>query len=406
MELDAVNVWMMVAAGLVLLMTPGVAFFYGGMTRITSAINMMMMVFSAMAVGGLVWVLYGYGLSSGDSIAQIVGNPMSQLGLTGAVANDPETLISIGYGSTFAMIAIALIAGAVADRAKFSTWLVFSAAWVTLVYCPLAFMVWGDGLLSESGAIGSLFGPAIDFAGGTVVHINAGISALVLVVIMGRRARFSTPHKPHNIPITVLGTALLWFGWFGFNGGAATTIEQGGLIWINTLAAPAAGMITWIMIERLRASRPSSIGTVAGAIAGLVAITPACANVDPYAAVLIGVTAGAGAFFAVEAKNRLRYDDALDVVAVHLVAGIIGTVMIGFFAFPHEDGPAGLLYGGGFELLIAQVLACLVAIVFAGLVTLAISLVLRSTMGLRIDPREELEGIDTFEHAEQAYSFR
>ncbi|WP_413334331.1 ammonium transporter [Brevibacterium sp. GP-SGM9] len=405
MELDAVNVWMMVAAGLVLLMTPGVAFFYGGMTRITSSINMMMMVFSAMAVGGLVWVLYGYGLSSGESIGGIVGNPLEQLGLTGAVANEPDSLISIGYGSTFAMIAIALIAGAVADRAKFSTWLVFSALWVTLVYCPLAFMVWGDGILTADGAIGSLFGPAIDFAGGTVVHINAGVSALVLVVVMGRRARFSTPHKPHNIPITVLGAALLWFGWFGFNGGAASTIEQGGLIWINTLVAPAAGMITWIMIERIRSSRPSSIGSVSGLIAGLVAITPACASVDPYAAILIGIAAGAGALFAVEAKNRLRYDDALDVVAVHLVAGVIGTVMIGFFAFPNEESPAGLFYGGGFELLIAQILACLVALVFAGLVTLVIALALRKTMGLRIDHRDELDGIDNIEHAEQAYSF-
>ncbi|MCD1285899.1 MULTISPECIES: ammonium transporter [unclassified Brevibacterium] len=405
MELDAVNVWMMVAAGLVLLMTPGVAFFYGGMTRITSSINMMMMVFSAMAVGGLVWVLYGYGLSSGESIGGIVGNPLEQLGLTGAVANEPDSLISIGYGSTFAMIAIALIAGAVADRAKFSTWLVFSALWVTLVYCPLAFMVWGDGILTADGAIGSLFGPAIDFAGGTVVHINAGVSALVLVVVMGRRARFSAPHKPHNIPITVLGAALLWFGWFGFNGGAASTIEQGGLIWINTLVAPAAGMITWIMIERIRSSRPSSIGSVSGLIAGLVAITPACASVDPYAAILIGIAAGAGALFAVEAKNRLRYDDALDVVAVHLVAGVIGTVMIGFFAFPNEESPAGLFYGGGFELLIAQILACLVALVFAGLVTLVIALALRKTMGLRIDHRDELDGIDNIEHAEQAYSF-
>ena len=405
MELDAVNVWMMVAAGLVLLMTPGVAFFYGGMTRITSSINMMMMVFSAMAVGGLVWVLYGYGLSSGESIGGIVGNPLEQLGLTGAVANEPDSLISIGYGSTFAMIAIALIAGAVADRAKFSTWLVFSALWVTLVYCPLAFMVWGDGILTADGAIGSLFGPAIDFAGGTVVHINAGVSALVLVVVMGRRARFSTPHKPHNIPITVLGAALLWFGWFGFNGGAASTIEQGGLIWINTLVAPAAGMITWIMIERIRSSRPSSIGSVSGLIAGLVAITPACASVDPYAAIIIGIAAGAGALFAVEAKNRLRYDDALDVVAVHLVAGVIGTVMIGFFAFPNEESPAGLFYGGGFELLIAQILACLVALVFAGLVTLVIALALRKTMGLRIDHRDELDGIDNIEHAEQAYSF-
>lgn len=406
MELDAANVWMMVASGLVLLMTPGVAFFYGGMTRITSSINMMMMVFSAMAVGGLVWVLFGYGLSSGDSIAGIVGNPLSQIGLAEAVADEPEALISIGYGSTFAMIAIALIAGAVADRAKFSTWLVFAALWVTFVYCPLAFMVWGDGLLSETGAIGSVFGAAIDFAGGTVVHINAGVSALVLVVVMGRRARFSTPHKPHNIPITVLGAALLWFGWFGFNGGAASTIEQAGLIWVNTLAAPAAGMITWIAIERMRASRPSSIGGVSGAIAGLVAITPACANVEPYAAIVIGIAAGGGAVLAVEAKNRLRYDDALDVVGVHLVAGVIGTVMIGLFAVPTADSPAGLFHGGGLSLLIAQIVATLVALVYAGAVTLVISLILRSTMGLRIDPRDELNGIDAFEHAEQAYSFR
>lgn len=406
MELDAVNVWMMVAAGLVLLMTPGVAFFYGGMTRITSSINMMMMVFSAMAVGGLVWVLYGYGLSSGESVAGIFGDPLSQIGLTDAVSKQPETLISIGYGATFAMIAIALIAGAVADRAKFSTWLVFSAAWVTLVYCPLAFMVWGDGLLSASGAIGSVFGPAIDFAGGTVVHINAGVSALVLVIVMGRRARYSTPHKPHNIPITVVGAALLWFGWFGFNGGAASTVEQAGLIWVNTLAAPAAGMITWIVVEKFRSQRPSSIGGVSGAIAGLVAITPACANVDPYAAIIIGVVAGAGAVLAVDLKRRLRYDDALDVVAVHLVAGIIGTVMIGLFAFPSEETAGGLFYGGGFGLLTAQIVATLVAIVYAGAVTLVISLVLRKTMGLRIDPRDELNGIDAFEHAEQAYSFR
>ena len=406
MDLDAANVWMMVAAGLVLLMTPGVAFFYGGMTRLTSSINMMMMVFSAMAVGGLVWILFGYGLSSGDSVAEIFGNPLSQLGLADAVANEPETLISIGYGSTFAMIAIALIAGAVADRAKFSTWLVFAALWVTFVYCPLAFMVWGDGLLSESGAIGRAFGPAIDFAGGTVVHINAGVSALVLVVVMGRRARYSTPHKPHNIPITVIGAALLWFGWFGFNGGAAGTIEQGGLIWIYTLAAPAAGMITWIIVEKFRSQRPSSIGGVSGAIAGLVAITPACANVEPYAAVIIGIVAGAGAVMAVDLKKRLRYDDALDVVAVHLVAGIIGTVMIGLFAFPTEDSAAGLFYGGGLGLLTAQIVATLVAIVFAGVVTLVISLALRRTMSLRIDPRDELNGIDAFEHAEQAYSFR
>lgn len=405
MELDAANVWMMVAAGLVLLMTPGVAFFYGGMTRITSSINMMMMVFSAMAVAGLVWVLYGYGMSSGDSVAGVFGSPLSQIGLAEAVAQSPETLISIGYSATFAMIAIALIAGAVADRAKFSTWLVFSAIWVTLVYCPLAFMVWGGGLLSEDGAIWEFFGPAIDFAGGTVVHINAGVSALVLVIVMGRRARYSTPHRPHNIPITVVGAALLWFGWFGFNGGAASTVEQAGLIWINTLVAPAAGMITWIVVERIRSHRPSSIGCVSGAIAGLVAITPACADVEPYAAIIIGIAAGAGAALAVEVKNRLRYDDALDVVGVHLVAGVIGTVLIGLFAVPSEGSVGGLFYGGGLSLLIAQIVATVVAIVFAGVVTWLIAVVLRRTMGLRIDHRQEMRGIDASEHAEQAYSF-
>ncbi|RBP67926.1 ammonium transporter [Brevibacterium sanguinis] len=405
MELDAANVWMMVAAGLVLLMTPGVAFFYGGMTRITSSINMMMMVFSAMAVAGLVWVLYGYGLSSGDSIAGVFGSPAAQIGLAEAVAESPETLIAIGYSATFAMIAISLIAGAVADRARFSTWLVFSALWVTIVYCPLAFMVWGGGLLGEGGAIAELLGPAIDFAGGTVVHINAGVSALVLVVVMGRRARFSTPHRPHNIPVTVIGTALLWFGWFGFNGGAAANVEQAGLIWINTLVAPAAGMLTWIVVEWMRAHRPSSIGCVSGAIAGLVAITPACADVEPVAAIAIGIAAGAGAVLAVAVKNRLRYDDALDVVGVHLVAGVIGTVLIGVFAVPSDSSAGGLLHGGGAGLLVSQIVATLVALVYAGALTWVIAVVLRATMGLRIDHRQEMRGIDAFEHAEQAYSF-
>ena len=426
------SAWMLMSAALVLLMTPALALFYGGMSRQKSALNMMMMSFGTLGLIGVIYVLWGWSMSYGtESVAGIFSNPFEFFGLKDSItdadgnyiagAEGYPNIIDIGFQLTFAVITVAIIAGSVANRVKFSTWLVFAGIWVTICYFTLAHLVWGGGLLAdgEDSLAAWMFGTAvedgetvaaitpIDFAGGTVVHINAGVAALVLALIIGRSRTFMTAaSRPHNLPLVMLGAALLWFGWFGFNGGAATTIEQGGLIWINTLAAPAAGMITWIMIERLRASRPSSIGSVSGAIAGLVAITPACANVDPYAAVLIGVAAGAGAFFAVEAKNRLRYDDALDVVAVHLVAGIIGTVMIGFFAFPHEDGPAGLLYGGGFELLIAQVLACLVAIVFAGLVTLAISLVLRSTMGLRIDPREELEGIDTFEHAEQAYSFR
>ena len=334
MELTAGHVWLMVAAALVLFMTPGLAFFYGGMTRAKAALNMMMMSFISIGMVGVVWVLWGASMSSGEGFLQIVGNPFATFGLEGITT--PDGLIKVGYAATFAIITVALISGAIADRAKFGAWSVFVPVWVTLVYCPLAYMVWGGGLFGPEGAIGKALGPAIDFAGGTVVHINAGVAALILVLIIGNRKGFGKDpnHRPHNIPFVMLGAAILWFGWFGFNGGAATTAEQGGLIWINTLAAPAAAMLGWLVTERVRDGHPTSLGAASGVVAGLVAITPACANVSPVGALGLGVVAGVASALAVGLKFRWGFDDSLDVVGVHLVSGIIGTVALGFIALP------------------------------------------------------------------------
>ena len=336
MDLSAGHVWVMISAALVLLMTPGLAFFYGGMTRAKSALNMMMMSFSAIALVAVVWVLWGHSMSSGEGVAQLFGNPIAAFGLESLL--NTEDLIGAGYGATFAIITVALISGAIADRAKFGAWVVFVPIWVTLVYCPLAFMVWGGGLLGADGAIGAWAGEAIDFAGGTVVHINAGVAGLILALILGKRKGFGKDpaQRPHNIPLVMLGAALLWFGWFGFNGGAAASTEEAGLIWINTLAAPAAAMLGWLVTERVRDGRPTSLGAASGVVAGLVAITPACANVSPVGAVGLGVVAGVLAALAVGLKYRFGYDDSLDVVGVHLVAGLVGTLALGFIALPVE----------------------------------------------------------------------
>lgn len=406
--LSAEAVWTMVCAVLVLLMTPGLAFFYGGMTRAKASLNMMMMSFISMGLIGVVWVLWGYSMTGGDGFAGIVGNPFADFGLYGAV--NTEDLVGIGFGATFAIITVALISGAVADRATFSTWCVFVPVWVTLVYCPMAFMVWGGGLLSADGAIGSVVGEAVDFAGGLVVHTAAGVAALVLALMMGKRAGFGVDpgHRPHNIPFVMLGATLLWFGWFGFNGGAATDVQTGGLIWVNTLAAPAAAMVGWMIVEVVRHGRPTSLGTASGIVAGLVAITPACAYVDPVGAVVIGAVAGAAAALAVNLKYKLGFDDSLDVVGVHLVAGIIGTVMIGLFGRPElvsEEGMAGLFYSGGLRLLLAQVVAVLFTIVFTGVMTAIIAFVLKAAMGLRVSAEEEERGVDLALHAESAYDY-
>lgn len=405
MELTAGDVWVMVSAALVLLMTPGLAFFYGGMARAKAAINMIMMSVVSVGLVGVVWVLWGYGMTSAPGIlGGLVGNPFADLGLSQHVGS-PD-LVGIGYGATFAIITVALISGAIADRTRFASWAVFVPVWVTLVYCPLAFMVWGGGLLSADGLVGRTFGEAIDFAGGTVVHINAGLAALVLVYVIGSRTGFAKGmHGAHNVPLMMIGTAMLWFGWFGFNGGAAGSIEEAGLVWVNTLAAPAAAMIAWLATEQLRDGHMTSVGAASGVVAGLVAITPACASVSPVGAVVLGLLAGVGSALAVGLKYRLGYDDALDVVGVHLVAGIIGTVAIGFLALPVDGEGGGFFYGGGAGQLVAQVAATLFTVVYTGVLTALIALAIHRTMGFRVSAEDEARGVDLAEHSESAYAF-
>jgi Amt family ammonium transporter len=409
MELDTgATAWMLTSASLVLLMTPGLALFYGGMVRGKSVLNMMMMSFGAIAVTGVVYVLWGWSMSYGADVAGIVGNPFDQFGLAGAIYDDAgefliddfgvPAIVGIGFQATFAIITVALISGAIADRVKFGSWLVFVALWVTLAYFPMAHMVWGGGLLSPDGPFASIATP-IDFAGGTVVHINAGAAALVLALVIGKRKGFgSEPMRPHNLPLVMLGAALLWFGWFGFNGGSAFTADGfAGLAWVNTTAATSAAILGWLVVEKLRDGAATSLGAASGVVAGLVAITPAAGSVSPVGSVVIGVIAGALCAFAVSLKYRFGFDDSLDVVGVHLVAGLWGTVAIGFFATE-----SGLFYGGGISQLAVQVIIAVIAVVFSGVITLVLALAIKP-FGWRITEEAEVSGIDATVHGETAY---
>ncbi|NOV96794.1 Amt family ammonium transporter [Isoptericola halotolerans] len=402
---------MLTSASLVLLMTPGLALFYGGMVRGKSVLNMMMMSFGAMAVVGVIYVLWGWSMSYADqSFGGIVGNPFEQFGLGGGGVLDDAgewvvdgglpIIVDVGFQATFAIITVALISGAIADRVKFGTWMVFAGIWATLSYFPMSHMVWGGGLLSDDGPF--VFGDAapIDFAGGTVVHINAGVAALVLALIVGKRKGFGRePMRPHNLPLVMLGAALLWFGWFGFNAGSAYGADgAAGLAWVNTTTATAAAILGWLITEKLRDGSATSLGAASGVVAGLVAITPAAGDVSPVGAIAVGAIAGVLSAFAVGLKFKFGFDDSLDVVGIHLVAGLWGTVALGFLATE-----TGLFYGGGIEQLGVQVIIAVIAIVFAGIVTLVIGLALKATMGWRISEDEEVSGIDLAVHSETAY---
>lgn len=410
MELDTgATAWMLMSASLVLLMTPGLALFYGGMVRGKSVLNMMMMSFGAIAVVGVVYVLWGWSMSYGADLGGIVGNPFDQFGLSGAIYDAAGEfviddfgvpgIVGVGFQATFAIITVALISGAIADRAKFGTWMVFVAVWVTLCYFPMAHMVWGGGLLSGDGPFASIATP-IDFAGGTVVHINAGVAALVLALVVGRRKGFgSEPMRPHNLPLVMLGAALLWFGWFGFNGGSAFTADGfAGLAWVNTTVATSAAVIGWLVVEKLRDGSATSLGAASGVVAGLVAITPAAGSVSPVGSIAVGAIAGVLSAFAVGLKYKLGYDDSLDVVGVHLVSGLWGTVSIGFLATE-----TGLFYGGGLNQLAVQAIIAVVAIVFSGIVTYLIAIALKAVMGWRVSEEAEVAGIDLAVHSESAY---
>jgi Amt family ammonium transporter len=415
--------FLIVCASLVLLMTtPGLALFYGGLTRSKSILNMMMMSFGAMGIVGIVYVLWGYSMSFGtEDIGGIFANPFQLFGLTSVAdsvvnpfgyegyGNIPE-LAFVGFQLTFAVITVALISGAIADRVKFSTWMVFAPLWVTLAYFPIAHMVWGGGLLSgaetslSSLVFGSTDGAAnvapIDFAGGTVVHINAGMAGLVLALVIGKRIGFGkVMMRPHNVPLVMIGAGLLWFGWFGFNAGSELAADgTAALVWVNTTVATCAAMVGWLLVEKFRDGHATSVGAASGVVAGLVAITPACGSLSPVGSIILGVVAGALAALAVGLKYRWGYDDSLDVVGVHLVAGLWGTIGAGLLAVE-----GGLFYGGGVDQTVVQILIALSAVAVSGVVTLVIALALKYTMGWRIPEDVEVAGIDQSEHAESAY---
>ncbi|WP_417556293.1 ammonium transporter [Microbacterium sp.] len=400
--------WGITATALVLLMTPGVAFFYGGMVRVKSVISMMMMSFGAIGLIAVLWMLYGYSMSTVNDPAQFAGDPFADFALEGAASssNANTALLTVAYGATFAIITVALISGAIADRARFGPWLIFVGVFGTVGYFPIAAWVWGGGWITHLGT--TLFGKdsgiaVIDYAGGTAVHINAGAAALALALVLGKRIGFRKGiQRPHNVPLTLLGAALLWFGWFGFNVGAQWTtpgMGQAGLITINTLGASAAGILGWILVETIRDGKATSVGAVSGLVAGLVAITPACADLAPGWGLLLGGLAGVACAASVELKYRMGLDDSLDVVGLHLVGGLLGTVYLGFFATGH-----GLFTGGDGRQLVVQVLASGGVLVYAFAVAWITGVVIEKTIGFRVTKQAEVAGVDRFVHGEQGYA--
>jgi Amt family ammonium transporter len=391
--------WAVVATAFVLLMTPGLAFFYGGLVKAKSVVSMMMMSFGSLALIGVLWILYGFSMSAVASPTDFSGNPLAVFALEGL--NNDE-LIGAAFGSTFAIITVALISGSIADRAKFGPWLVFAGVWSTLVYFPVASWVWGGGWIME---LGNWLGTpsVIDYAGGTAVHINAGAAALALAIVLGKRFGFAKGiMQPHNVPLVLLGAALLWFGWFGFNVGAEflNGMANAGLITVNTIGATAASILGWLVVEKFKEGKATSIGAASGAIAGLVAITPACANVTPFWALVLGVIAGVVSALAVELKFKLGYDDSLDVVGIHLVAGLIGTLYLGFFAID-----TGLFTGGDLGQLLVQTIAAFGVLIYSFVAALLIGLAIDKTMGFRVKSEDEIAGVDLVVHGEAAYSF-
>jgi Amt family ammonium transporter len=384
-------------------MTPGVALFYGGLVKAKSVVSMMMMSFGALGLITVLWILYGFSMSAVESPWQFAGNPFADFGLSALAAGETSNtdLLGATFGATFAIITVALISGAIADRAKFGSWMIFAGIWATLVYFPVAAWVWGGGWIMSLGETLGLPG-VIDYAGGTAVHINAGAAALALALVLGKRVGFQKGiTKPHNVPLVLLGAAVLWFGWFGFNAGAEwlTGLENVGLIVVNTLGATAAAILGWMVVEKLKDGKATSVGAASGAVAGLVAITPACANLEPGFALLLGVVAGAVCALAIELKFKLGFDDSLDVVGIHLVGGIIGTLYLGFFAVD-----TGLFTGGDLGQLTTQAIAAFSVLVYSFVIAFVLGFAIEKTLGFRIKNEDELAGIDTIVHGEEGYA--
>jgi ammonium transporter, Amt family len=398
--------WMLTSSALVLLMVPGLALFYGGMVRRKNVLTTMMMSFVAMAVIGVQWVLIGYALAFGASKGGVIGWDPSLVALSGIDMNRaysdkgiPE-LVFVMFQGKFAIITPALISGAVAERMRFRTYLVFTVVWATLIYCPLAHWVWAaDGWLFARGVL--------DFAGGTVVHIAAGVSALVLALMLGPRRDFKRAAiLPNNLVLTLTGAGLLWFGWFGFNAGSAVAVEHpagatAGLAFTTTQSAAAAAGLAWMAMERWHHGKVTSLGLASGFVAGLVVVTPAAGHVRPLWAMVMGSLASVVCYWAVQLKNRLNYDDSLDAFGVHGVGGILGALLTGVFCFTPVKG----VLDGDFAQLGKQALGVAVAIVFAGGGTFVIAQVLKMTMGLRATEQEERDGQDLHVHGERGYHF-
>jgi ammonium transporter, Amt family len=400
--------WMMMSAGLVTLMIPGLALFYGGMVRVKSVLNMMMMSFGALAVVFTLWIIFGFSMVFGDSVGGngYIGDVTEFLFLkgldnSGALIGTIPAAVFIAFQGIFAAITVALISGSIADRAKFGAWMVFAGVWATLVYFPVAHWVFAfDDFVAETGGwIANDLG-AIDFAGGTAVHINAGAAGLAVAIVLGKRVGFGrSPMRPHNLPLVMLGAALLWFGWFGFNAGSAVASNgTAGLALLNTIGATAAAVLAWLVVEKVRDGHATSLGAASGVVAGLVAITPACAAVTASGALLIGVVAGALCAMSVGLKFRFGFDDSLDVVAVHLVGGIVGTMMIGLVGVE-----VGLFNGGGTEQLVKQATGVVAVLAYSFIMTLIIAKVIDLVMGFRISKDDEISGIDLVVHAERGY---
>ncbi|MBB4685308.1 ammonium transporter [Amycolatopsis jiangsuensis] len=422
--------WVLISAALVMLMTPGLAFFYGGMVRAKSVLNMLMMNFVALAVVGVLWVLFGFSLTFGeDSFGGLIGNfdfaglSNAAGALVGFAADGPPPVPWPGpdalpllafcmFQLMFAIITPALISGAIADRAKFWGWTLFVVIWAVIVYFPVAHWVFSfDGFLgpdATGGWIANQLG-ALDFAGGTAVHINAGAAGLALAIVLGRRKGWpKDTGRPHNVPFVLLGASLLWFGWYGFNAGSSLGANDlAGVAFTNTTVATAAAVLGWLIVEQLKFGKPTTLGAASGAVAGLVAITPACGFVSPLGSIAIGVIAGVLCALAVSLKYRLGFDDSLDVVGVHLVGGLVGTVLIGFFGTTsvNSAGADGLFYGGGFGQLGIQVVAALAVLAYSFVLSLVIGFAIKKAGGFRVSAEHEVSGIDEAQHAESAYDF-
>lgn len=394
-------------------MIPGLALFYGGMVSVKGSINMMMMTYGAVAVVGVLWVLFGFSMTFGDTEGQLFGDPTQFAGMKNllepmtTIDGLPVSLFAL-FQALFAVLTVAIVSGAAADRMKFGAWMTFAAIWATLVYFPVAHWVFAfDGVVSKTATGGWIANKlqAIDFAGGTAVHINSGAAALAVALVLGKAKIWGGNRRPHNVPLTLLGAGLLWAGWYAFNGGSALAAGQpAAIVMVTSFVATCAAILTWLLIEKLKDGHVTGIGAASGAIAGLVAITPACGAVTPIGAIFVGGIAGLICPLAVGMKERFGYDDSLDVVGVHLVGGITGTLLIGFFASAGmPNGQDGLFYGGSIDLLGKQAVAAGVVMAYSFTVALVIALVIKKTMGIRIPAESEELGIDTHLHRLPAY---